>query len=564
MKKYHFYIFIFLSLSIFGLWAGQAMAADCGSLSNILDKPVRCVLEEQDCNKEYPGYVSVSSLIGDCGVGKCCVPRCNLTSGAVCLTTCDASREPKGGQLDCGSGKTCCVPKPVSTEPSITCADLLGITGVDQCVPAGTSCPAGTSEYNQFPNLCGTTGAARCCMARCRDSGGVCQSACVPGESFDYGKLDCYQYSKQTCCLREDFSWLSPTPGTSAALPSLPSDKTCQNLNGFCKLFAEDKGKCLKSQGTAAYKGTGCSPVGRDSDVNFMCCLFKCTDLKGTCKETCAEFPLEVNLGKYIDCDKQCCSTQGAPKIITGSPVPGGPGSSPAKPKPKIPLAPSYGGGLTITLEGIKGFFKSGLTFSEVAGNIIKSILSVIGALALFMIVYGGIIIMSSRGGEGLKKGKDIITWAIIGVAIILSSYALVDFVIKGITNSSGGEGELTFTEFTPPTGGATPSGSPGASPSAPAPTPTTTPTPPSRPPLKDGYGCYYWQDVGVPVVPGFACTEQATINKKEYYTCCDCGTAPGTEGMTCLKRTNIPRNAVPSGHCGSTVQYECKKPPLL
>ena len=67
-------------------------------------------------------------------------------------------------------------------------------------------------------------------------------------------------------------------------------------------------------------------------------------------------------------------------------------------------------------------------------GRVINSILGVVGSLALVMFVYGGLIWMTSSGSsEQVKKGKDILIWAIIGLAISDSAYGLVRFVIQGV-----------------------------------------------------------------------------------------------------------------------------------
>ncbi|MBN2884382.1 hypothetical protein JXE04_00460 [Patescibacteria group bacterium] len=67
-------------------------------------------------------------------------------------------------------------------------------------------------------------------------------------------------------------------------------------------------------------------------------------------------------------------------------------------------------------------------------GRVINSILGVVGSLALVMFVYGGLIWMTSSGSsEQVKKGRDILMWAAIGLVIIFSAYGLVRFVIMGV-----------------------------------------------------------------------------------------------------------------------------------
>ncbi|MCF7820278.1 MAG: pilin [Candidatus Pacebacteria bacterium] len=76
-------------------------------------------------------------------------------------------------------------------------------------------------------------------------------------------------------------------------------------------------------------------------------------------------------------------------------------------------------------------------TPQSVIGNVINAILGVVGSLTLLMFVYGGITWMTSSGApEKVKKGKDILVWSVIGLAIIFFSYAMVNFVIFDIINA--------------------------------------------------------------------------------------------------------------------------------
>lgn len=71
---------------------------------------------------------------------------------------------------------------------------------------------------------------------------------------------------------------------------------------------------------------------------------------------------------------------------------------------------------------------------NTIIGRVINAVLGIIGSLALLMFVYGGITWMTSSGSpEKIKKGRDIIIWSVIGLAIIFFSYALVNFVIFDI-----------------------------------------------------------------------------------------------------------------------------------
>lgn len=73
-------------------------------------------------------------------------------------------------------------------------------------------------------------------------------------------------------------------------------------------------------------------------------------------------------------------------------------------------------------------------TVPQLIGSIIKAVLGIVGALALAMFIYGGFMWLTSAGSpDKIKKGTDILTWAVVGLIVIFVSYALVDFVIKAL-----------------------------------------------------------------------------------------------------------------------------------
>jgi len=61
----------------------------------------------------------------------------------------------------------------------------------------------------------------------------------------------------------------------------------------------------------------------------------------------------------------------------------------------------------------------------ELAGQMIKGLLGVTGAIALFMLVW-----MTSGGNSNrVEQGKNTILWAILGIVIIFMSYIILNFV---------------------------------------------------------------------------------------------------------------------------------------
>ncbi len=67
----------------------------------------------------------------------------------------------------------------------------------------------------------------------------------------------------------------------------------------------------------------------------------------------------------------------------------------------------------------------------ELANNMIKGLLGVSGAIALFFLVWGGIVWMSSSGNtERIRKGRDTIVWAIFGLTMIFASYIIIRLLL--------------------------------------------------------------------------------------------------------------------------------------
>lgn len=70
----------------------------------------------------------------------------------------------------------------------------------------------------------------------------------------------------------------------------------------------------------------------------------------------------------------------------------------------------------------------------QLVGRIIDAILGVIGSLALLMFIYGGLMWMTAGGNDQqIKKGRDALMWAAVGLVIIFLSYVIVRFLITDI-----------------------------------------------------------------------------------------------------------------------------------
>lgn len=74
-----------------------------------------------------------------------------------------------------------------------------------------------------------------------------------------------------------------------------------------------------------------------------------------------------------------------------------------------------------------------------VIGTIIGYALSFIGIIFLLLMIYGGILWMTSFGNEQkVTKAKDLIIGAVIGLVIVLAAYAITNFVVGAVVGAAG------------------------------------------------------------------------------------------------------------------------------
>ena len=71
----------------------------------------------------------------------------------------------------------------------------------------------------------------------------------------------------------------------------------------------------------------------------------------------------------------------------------------------------------------------------EVVKNLLNTTFSVVGVIAVIMMIIGGFHYMTSQGSpEKVQKGKNTILYGIIGMIIVLSAFAIVNFVLDGLS----------------------------------------------------------------------------------------------------------------------------------
>lgn len=74
-----------------------------------------------------------------------------------------------------------------------------------------------------------------------------------------------------------------------------------------------------------------------------------------------------------------------------------------------------------------------------VVGGIIKVFLGVLGVIFLLLITYAGFLWMTAAGNDSqVKKAKEIMVTSVVGLIILLSAYAISDFIIKRLAEATG------------------------------------------------------------------------------------------------------------------------------
>lgn len=91
---------------------------------------------------------------------------------------------------------------------------------------------------------------------------------------------------------------------------------------------------------------------------------------------------------------------------------------------------------------GAAGFGTEAPSVTTIIAGLLNAILAVTGVVFLIMIVYAGIMyVMSGGEEEKVKKAKRLLTYSLIGIVLIASSYAISLFVFQALGTALGGTG---------------------------------------------------------------------------------------------------------------------------
>jgi len=71
-------------------------------------------------------------------------------------------------------------------------------------------------------------------------------------------------------------------------------------------------------------------------------------------------------------------------------------------------------------------------------GQVVRYILGTIAVIATLMFVWGGVMMLTSGGNaDQVKRAKETLTWATIGVIVILLSWVIIKAVLQALTKTA-------------------------------------------------------------------------------------------------------------------------------
>jgi len=94
----------------------------------------------------------------------------------------------------------------------------------------------------------------------------------------------------------------------------------------------------------------------------------------------------------------------------------------------------SFQKAIAVTTIGVPNPISS-TSFSILIGKVLEWVLGLSGSVALFMLIVGGIMYITSTGDEQkIATAKKIITWTVLGLIVILASYSIIVVIDSWLT----------------------------------------------------------------------------------------------------------------------------------
>ena len=105
---------------------------------------------------------------------------------------------------------------------------------------------------------------------------------------------------------------------------------------------------------------------------------------------------------------------------------------------PASAYADICGSDVAVEIKESAGCFDKDTKIESVIGNVLESIIGILGLVAVGFIIYGGIQYMTSSGDSAkAKKARDTILYACIGLVVAALAFAITNFAINAINSAS-------------------------------------------------------------------------------------------------------------------------------
>ena len=72
------------------------------------------------------------------------------------------------------------------------------------------------------------------------------------------------------------------------------------------------------------------------------------------------------------------------------------------------------------------------ISINDLIGNLISAAIVIAGVVMVFLFIGGGLMMIMSAGNndsQGAARGKQAVTWALIGFAIVFTSYWIIRII---------------------------------------------------------------------------------------------------------------------------------------
>src|SRR3989339_697201 len=82
--------------------------------------------------------------------------------------------------------------------------------------------------------------------------------------------------------------------------------------------------------------------------------------------------------------------------------------------------------------------FATGVDITIVIARLIRTFISILGIIAVVFILYGGWMWITSKGEQDkLRKAQQVIINAVIGLVLVLSAFAIAQFVLNALSDAT-------------------------------------------------------------------------------------------------------------------------------